>query len=172
MLRDEERVLHAIQFLLSIRFILNVRPLLCINISLRRLQIAKEVDNIEDVLLSLEQKSLIGKGKTLNYDYYIVKNNSKSKVMEHFEKAIKEYLDDLAKKDKLFAEKYANKDKSIKDCCNFIVGEIKKMADKKNMIGCTDDVVYGLAIHYYDEEFDKPATPVSCKVVKIGRAHV
>ena len=65
--------------------------------------------------------------------------------------AIKNYLDNRAKSDELFAAKYANPKKSIDECCKYITGEAYARA--KN--GCAvigDEEVYGMAVHYYDEE--------------------
>lgn len=64
-----------------------------------------------------------------------------------FASAIKTYLDRRATEDKMFAESYANPKKSIDECCDFIVSEVKR----QNRTAMTDDEVYGLAVHYYDE---------------------
>lgn len=64
-----------------------------------------------------------------------------------FASAIKTYLDRRATEDKMFAESYANPKKSIAECCDFIVSEVKR----QNRTAMTDDEVYGLAVHYYDE---------------------
>lgn len=68
-----------------------------------------------------------------------------------FQTAIKQYLDNRAATDELFAAKYANPKKSIDECCRYITGEA--YAKAKN--GCaviSDEEVYGMAVHYYDEE--------------------
>lgn len=64
-----------------------------------------------------------------------------------FASAIKTYLDRRAEEDPQFAESYANPKKSIAECCDFIVSEVKR----QNRTAMTDDEVYGLAVHYYDE---------------------
>lgn len=64
-----------------------------------------------------------------------------------FAEAIKSYLDRRASEDKMFAESYANPKKSIAECCDYIVSEVKR----QNRTAMTDDEVYGLAVHYYDE---------------------
>lgn len=84
--------------------------------------------------------------------------------MTPFENAIKEYLDARAKEDVKFAEKYSNEKKSIEECCRFILGEMKKKA-KSGMYGATDAEVFGLAVHYYDEEDIKVEKNVSAEVV-------
>jgi len=71
--------------------------------------------------------------------------------MKQFEEAIKKYLDQRAAEDPQFAEKYANPKKTVAECCKFIVGEA--FAKKENNISCLPDAeVYGLAVHYYDED--------------------
>lgn len=73
--------------------------------------------------------------------------NTKEMKNKPFTEAIKSYLDRRATEDKMFAESYANPKKSIAECCDFIVSEVKR----QNRTAMTDDEVYGLAVHYYDE---------------------
>lgn len=64
---------------------------------------------------------------------------------------IKAYLDKRAAEDLLFAVTYAKENKNIKDCCSYITSQAKKQASN----GCaaiSDDVVFGWAVHYYDED--------------------
>ena len=35
------------------------------------------------------------------------------------------------------------------ECCNYIIGEARK---RGNAVAMTDDEVFGLAVHYYDED--------------------
>lgn len=65
--------------------------------------------------------------------------------------AIKDYLENRARTDELFAEKYANPEKSIDECCEYITGEAYARA-KDGMAVISDEEVYGMAVHYYDEE--------------------
>lgn len=86
-----------------------------------------------------------------------------SKGTERFKKVIKAYLDKRAAEDSLFAEKYANPKKNIDECADYIIGEVQKSG--KN--GFPDEEIFGMAVHYYDEEnlkVDKNATP-KCSVV-------
>ena len=64
---------------------------------------------------------------------------------------IKDHLDERAKADPQFAASYAKKDKSIDACFAFIIKEARKRASS-NVCCMTDDEVFGLAIHYYDED--------------------
>ena len=71
------------------------------------------------------------------------------------EDIIKSYLDNRAATDPLFAEKYKNPKKSIQECIQFILGEAQEKAVKiGNTAGAfmDDTDVFGLAVHYYDEE--------------------
>lgn len=68
---------------------------------------------------------------------------------DSFHKAIKTYLDERAKTDELFAKSYAKEGKSIDECCKYIMGEARK---RGTAVCMTDEEVYGLAVHYYDED--------------------
>ena len=68
-----------------------------------------------------------------------------------FQDTIKAYLDRRAQEDSLFAVTYAKENKNIKDCYSYITSQAKKQASN----GCAmieDDVVFGWAVHYYDED--------------------
>lgn len=62
--------------------------------------------------------------------------------------AIKAYLDKMAKEDSLFAASYAKPNKSIDECFDYIIGEVRK---KGTMVYMSDEEVFGMAVHYYDE---------------------
>lgn len=65
--------------------------------------------------------------------------------------AIKRYLDERAVSDPQFAGRYANPKKSIDECCKYITGEA--YAQQQNGVAVlSDDDVYGMAVHYYDED--------------------
>ena len=65
---------------------------------------------------------------------------------------IKDYLDERARKDELFARSYAKTNKNIDECYEYIVGEARKQCKDSDSICISDDVVYGWAVHYYDED--------------------
>lgn len=69
--------------------------------------------------------------------------------MNPVKQAIKSYLDNRAKTDELFAVSYAKTNKNIDECFNYVVGEAKKQG---NAVYLPDDVVFGWAVHYYDED--------------------
>lgn len=79
-----------------------------------------------------------------------------------FKVAIQSYLDQRAKEDSLFAVSYAKPNKKINECCDYIIGEAKKRGS--NAVAMTDDEVFGLAVHYYDEDSIKVTKQSSCKV--------
>ena len=83
------------------------------------------------------------------------------KGTEHFKQTIKEYLDEKARTDKLFAASYAKESKNLDDCITFILNQVKA----SGCCGMTDDEVWSLAIHYYDEDNIDVGNPISCGVV-------
>lgn len=84
-----------------------------------------------------------------------------NKVSRSFKDTIKAYLDQRAQSDPLFATSYQKEGKSIDECCNYIVQEVQKM----QVNGLVDDEVFGLAVHYYDEDNLGEIKAVNCKVV-------
>ena len=73
----------------------------------------------------------------------------KDKEMNPAMMQIKAHLDKIASQDDVFAAKYANEKKSLDECFQYILTEAHK---RGNAVCMTDDEVYGLAMHYYDEE--------------------
>lgn len=80
---------------------------------------------------------------------------------EAFKKTIKDYLDRRAVEDALFAESYAKEGKSIEECCNYIFTEVQK----SGCCGFADDEIYGMAVHYYDEDNLGEIKPIQGQVV-------
>lgn len=64
--------------------------------------------------------------------------------------AIKNYLDERAKSDELFAQSYAKPNKNIDECFDYILGEAHKIGG--TAVCVSDEVVFGWAVHYYDED--------------------
>lgn len=62
---------------------------------------------------------------------------------------IQSYLEERAKNDPLFASVYAKLNKNINECLDYILSEAKK---RGNAVCMSDDEVFGLAVHYYDED--------------------
>lgn len=68
---------------------------------------------------------------------------------DSFQQAIQSYLEERAKTDELFAQSYAKKNKNIDECRSYILGEAKK---RGNAVAISDAEVFGMAVHYYDED--------------------
>jgi len=83
------------------------------------------------------------------------------KSTEHFKNTIKAYLDKRANEDELFAIAYAKPNKNIDDCITYIFNTVKKSGCN----GFTDDEVYSMAVHYYDEDNVEVGKNISCHVV-------
>jgi hypothetical protein len=66
-----------------------------------------------------------------------------------FKEAIKSYLDERARTDELFAKSYAKENKNLDECCSYIMGEARK---RGNAVAMSDTEVFGLVVHYYDED--------------------
>lgn len=82
-----------------------------------------------------------------------------------FEEAIEAYLTKLAETDELFAKTYAKKNKSLKGCCKYIMGEAQKAAKGGKCVALSDEQVYNLAVHYYDEDDIEAPDNVAGEVV-------
>lgn len=74
--------------------------------------------------------------------------------------AIKAYLDNRATNDEQFAAVYAKPHKNIDECFRYVLGEARKRGTSVCM---TDEEVFGLAVHYYDED-DIKISPISRSV--------
>lgn len=83
------------------------------------------------------------------------------KATDNFQKAIQAHIDSVAAKDSHFAEKVKNPKKNIKDCVTYILNQVKK----SGMNGFEDSEIYGMAMHYYDEENVKVGFPINGQVV-------
>lgn len=88
-----------------------------------------------------------------------------------FEEAIEAYLKKLAETDELFAKTYAKKNKNLKGCCQYIMGEAQKAAKGGKCVALSDEQVYNLAVHYYDEDdIEAPDNVVGEVVVAAPKA--
>lgn len=86
---------------------------------------------------------------------------SENKGTQAFTDTIKNYLDNLAEQDNLFAVKYANPSKSLTDCTTYIINQVKKSGCN----GFADEDIYGWAVHFYEENEIEVGEPINCKVV-------
>lgn len=78
-----------------------------------------------------------------------------------FKETIKNYLEKRASEDDLFAETFKKTNKSIDECCNYVM----KCAKECGATGYADEEVFGWAVHYYDEDDIKNIKPVSGTVI-------
>ena len=83
------------------------------------------------------------------------------KATEHFKQTIKAYLDERAKNDELFAVPYAKENKNMDDCVTFILNQVKR----SKCMGLTDEEVYSLAVHFFDEDDIEIGNPIACNVI-------
>lgn len=83
------------------------------------------------------------------------------KATEHFKQTIKAYLDERAKNDELFAVSYAKENKNMDDCMTFILNQVKR----SKCMGLTDEEVYSLAVHFFDEDDIEIGNPIACNVI-------
>ena len=170
MRNDRDIVLDDIRMIGALKAIFSVRPTHSLSVEIKRQERDLDIPRIEAALKSLTDAGSISTGSTLNDSYYRITDYQEiEQIMEKmFERAIKAFLDDKAEKDPAFAEKYNSEKKNIADCCKFIIAEVKKSCKGKEA-ACTDEYVYRLAMHYYDEENIKvPANAPSCNVVVPG----
>lgn len=83
------------------------------------------------------------------------------KGTESFKKVISDHLAGVAAADPQFAEKMANPKKNIDECITYILNQVKASGCN----GFADAEIFGMAMHYYDEEDVKPGAKISCDVI-------
>ncbi|MEG1543944.1 MAG: PcfK-like family protein, partial [Tannerellaceae bacterium] len=66
-----------------------------------------------------------------------------------------------AASDELFAPVYAKENKNIDDCITYILNQVQKSGCN----GFSDDEIFGMAIHYYQEDDIDPGKAIWAKVV-------
>ena len=69
------------------------------------------------------------------------------KTTDYFKQTIQAYLEQRAAEDELFAPVYANPNKNIDDCITYILNTVKESGCN----GFTDEEIFSMAMHYYDE---------------------
>ena len=69
------------------------------------------------------------------------------KSTEHFKAVILQYLQKRAETDSIFAPRFANPEKNIDDCTTYILNTCQNSGCN----GFTDEEVFGMAVHYYDD---------------------
>lgn len=87
--------------------------------------------------------------------------SAKPQVSDPFKSTISKYLEDRAAEDILFAQTLAKPAKNIDDCITYILNQVKS----SGVSGFEDSEIFGMAVHYYDEDDIKPGSRINCKVV-------
>jgi len=77
-----------------------------------------------------------------------------------FKRTIHTYLVKRAASDELFAQSFANPDKSVDQCLQYILNTVQKSGCN----GFHDDEIFGLATHYYDETDIETGNPINCQI--------
>lgn len=108
-------------------------------------------------------------GRTINGKYCRLNQKFKSQeIMKAFINKIKAHLEKVAQQDEAFAAKFKtkceNEENSIEQCCSYIVAEVQKNHKKGSCAVLTKDEVFGMAMHYYDEDLKNVKT-AQCQVV-------
>lgn len=83
-----------------------------------------------------------------------------------FKEIIKRHLDKMAQQDFAFAERYKAEGKTLDKCINYITSQARKQA-KGGGAYVEDAVVYGWAVHYYqedDKDLELPKGKVNARV--------
>lgn len=145
----EQIVYDAIIIAHASKIIRRVLPIHCLSIELVQ-SVRLDRDRMTEALSGLQNEGKIVIGDTVNHKYYRLTENAK-RIMEHFEIIIRSYLEEKAKNDEAFAKRLTIESKSMEECCEYIISEVRKKA-KKTYAACTDEEVFGLAIHYWDED--------------------
>lgn len=82
-------------------------------------------------------------------------------VSPEFKNAIKNHLDALALTDSSIKDMLLKPSKSIDECCNYIVQEVKR----KNYTAVADEDVYAIAVAYYKDDSIKDVEEHNVNVV-------
>ena len=83
------------------------------------------------------------------------------KTTDTFKQTIQSYLESRAQSDELFAVAFKKEGKNIDDCITYIL----KTVQKSGCNGFTDDEVYSMAVHYYDEDKIEVGKPIQTNVI-------
>lgn len=83
------------------------------------------------------------------------------KGSEKFKEVIQKYLEARGHEDPLFAQTLQKPSKSIDGCIEYILSEVQQ----SGCAGFADEEIYGMAVHYYDEDDLKVKKVTLSKVV-------
>jgi hypothetical protein len=77
-----------------------------------------------------------------------------------FKRTIHTYLVKRAANDELFAQSFANPDKSVEECVVYILNQVQKSGCN----GFADEEIFGLAVHYFLETDIEVGNPINCQI--------
>ncbi|WP_177764069.1 PcfK-like family protein [Flavobacterium sp. I3-2] len=83
------------------------------------------------------------------------------KGSNYFKNVIQDYLNSQTEKDELFAKSLSKENKNIDDCITYILNQVKASGCN----GFTDEEVFQMAMHYYDEDELEIGKPINARVV-------
>ncbi|WPU91835.1 PcfK-like family protein [Mucilaginibacter sabulilitoris] len=83
------------------------------------------------------------------------------KASDSFKNIISDHLLNLAINDQVFAERLNLPTKNIDDCTTYILNQVQKSGQS----GFADAEIYGMAVHYYDEDVIDVGKAVNARVV-------
>ena len=123
-------------------------------------QISQTLNKGQRKVLRIEKKVTQSKPHAIMSEEIKTENVARVEVQapEGLEGAVKAHLDRMAEGDPVFAEKLANPKKSLKECIEYIQGEVFNKylkGEKHGSVACAAPSraeVFGMAVHYYDEE--------------------
>ena len=85
------------------------------------------------------------------------------KGSDKFKETIKAYLDKRAETDVLFSFQYSKPEKNIDDCITYILNTVKQSGCN----GFSDDEIYSMAVHFFDEDNIAIGNPINAHVVAV-----
>lgn len=85
------------------------------------------------------------------------------KGSDKFKETIKAYLDKRAETDVLFSFQYSKPEKNIDDCITYILNTVKQSGCN----GFSDDEIYSMAVHFFDEDNIDIGNPINAHVVAV-----
>ena len=113
----------------------------------------------------LANRGAIMTGRTINEKYAIPNNNGGTRMKE-FINAIRKHIESMMAADPVFRAKVVAKKSDWEGCASWVVAEVKNKYAKSNQAVLTDEEVFGMAVHFFDEAgLTAPSKTDSCKVV-------
>ena len=162
-------ILEAIRRIINHKTLFRLYPLIATDAEIER-ETGVNRAEIARISQELAKGGQIYHGRTINGNYARLNHKLNHKtIMKEFQKAIKDHLEKMAAQDEVFAAKYAAKceaePESIKKCCSYIINQVQKNYKQGNSAVLTNDEVFGMAMHYYDENIAPPKVASNCTVV-------